>query len=166
MDPFFMYVAIGALVVLTLMLILIGVSMAKVQSLDAFPPTKNACPDYWDVSSNPQYCGIPTNHSMRNWGYTVVADGVNNNGVTYKKIDTSNKQNVGLCNASNTFGCKTTGSYLNLQPEAASDYQYVQLNNNPSWGTMYPGLSETCAKKRWATTMNLTWDGVTNFNGC
>jgi len=161
-----MYVSIGALVILILVLILIGVSMSKIQSTDSFPPTRNACPDYWDVSSNPQYCGIPTNNGMRNQGFYLTENGVvDSNGKTYKKIKTSEKQNIGLCNGT-SFGCRQDGTYLDLQQEAASNYQYMKLNNNTSWGVMYPGLSEICAKKRWATSMNVAWDGVTNYNGC
>jgi hypothetical protein len=159
MDPFFKYVAIGALVILILVLIFIGVSMSKVQSNDVFPPTQNACPDYWDVSSNPQYCGIPLNDTMRNRGYIKLDNS------TPKKVETSSKQNVGMCTGSG-FGCKTSATYLGLQPAPVGDFQYVQLNNNPSWTKMYPAMSEICAKKRWASSMNINWDGVSNYNAC
>jgi hypothetical protein len=165
MDPFFMYVSIGALVVLIIILILVGVSMSKISTMNSFPPTRNACPDYWDVSSNPQYCGIPTNNTSRNYGFIKALDNGPNG---HKSVTRSDAQNIGLCAGVSGFGCKTSGSgtYLNLQDATESDFQYAQLNNNPSWGTMYPGVSETCAKKRWATMMNITWDGVTNYNGC
>jgi hypothetical protein len=165
MDPFFTYVTIAALVILIVILILIGISMSSLQSKMVFPPTRSACPDYWDVSSNPQYCGIPTNSTMRNWGYIQMDQ---SNGATYKSVNKTKKQNIGLCNGAN-FGCKTdaTGAtYLELQNPTASNFQYAKLNNNTNWGTMYPGLSEVCAKKRWANSMNITWDGVTNYTGC
>ena len=67
MDPFYMYVSIGALVLLILILVVVGVAMTQLRSLDPFPPTMNACPDYWDVSSNPAYCGVPVNPNMNNY---------------------------------------------------------------------------------------------------
>ena len=161
MDPFFTYVTITALVVLIVILILIGISMSSLQSKMVFPPTRSACPDYWDVSSNPQYCGIPTDTNMRNWGFIKNVPGIN----PYQKVSETDRQNIGLCTGAG-FGCKESGSYLDLQPATESNFQYAKLNNNTNWGTMYPGLSEVCAKKRWASAMNITWDGVSNYTGC
>jgi hypothetical protein len=89
MDPFFKYVAIGALVLLILILTVIGVVMNQVQSKMPFPPTQHTCPDYWDVSSNPQYCGLPINQDKNRGHITLHAV----NGVT--KIKEEEKINVG-----------------------------------------------------------------------
>jgi len=158
MDPFFLYVSIAALVILILILTLVGVSLTQLQSLDAFPPTQNTCPDYWDVSSNPAFCGIPTDSNMRNKGYLIVKD-------TATGIDKSNPQNIGMCTGGG-FGCNTNGDLLSLDTKPVNNFQYVKLNNNTNWSTLYPGITERCAKKNWAQTMNIAWDGVTNFNGC
>ena len=160
MDPFFMYVSIGALVLLILILTVIGVSLTQLQSLDSFPPTQNACPDYWDVSSNPAYCGVPVNQNMNNNGHIELLDG---------KVDKTKKENIGLCTETRkNFGCSgdTSKTYLNLESAPNGKYQYMQLTNNKNWGKLYPGLTERCAQKSWAQTMNITWDGVTNYNGC
>lgn len=161
MDPFFMYVSIGALVLLILILIVVGVSMTQLRSADAFPPTQNACPDYWDVSSNPQYCGIPVQNNMKNFGYIVSSGG---------QVDKTNIQNIGLCTGKKSnFGCSGAAdkTFLNLAAApTSSNFQYAQLSNNANWSTLYPGLTERCAQKSWAQTMNITWDGVTNYNGC
>jgi hypothetical protein len=168
MDPFFTYVTIAALVILIVILILVGISMSNLQSAMVFPPTRSACPDYWDVSSNPQYCGIPTNSTMRNLGF--IKTETTGSPAPYNNVDVLQKQNVGLCTGAG-FGCKsgTNGeTYLELvrPPTRTSDFQYAKLNNNTNWGVLYPGLSEVCAKKRWASTMNITWDGVSNYTGC
>ena len=154
-----MYVSIGALVLLILILVVIGVAMTQLQSLDPFPPTMNACPDYWDVSSNPAYCGVPVNSTMNNRGFIVTKN---------NKVDTSNTQNIGMCSGNkSSFGCGDKETYLQLDPApSASNFQYVKLNNNPRWSTLYPGISERCAQRSWAQTMNITWDGVSNYNGC
>jgi hypothetical protein len=154
-----MYVSIGALVLLILILIVVGVSMSQLQSLDPFPPTMNACPDYWDVSSNPAYCGFPLLSSMRNQGSIVTAS---------NQIDQASPVNIGMCTAgTSNFGCNNSGgnTYLNLSGTTPK-FQYMQLNNNPSWSILYPGRSERCAQKSWAQTMGITWDGVSNYNGC
>jgi hypothetical protein len=165
MDPFFKYVAIGALVLLILILTVIGVVMNQVQSKMPFPPTQHTCPDYWDVSSNPQYCGVPIRQD-KNRGY-ILLHAVN--GVT--KIKEDEKINVGLCKGTGSFGCVNATETPHLKPvepvSSNSSYQYIQLNNNATgWGSLYPGSSERCAQKQWASLLNVTWDGVTNFTGC
>lgn len=162
MDPFFMYVSIGALVLLIIILIVVGVTMSQLRSQDPFPPIMNACPDYWDVSSNPAYCGVPVDTNMNNIGYIATTQGVG--------VNKESKENIGMCtgNPSN-FGCKNDGTYLNLDPApstAKPNFQYVQLSDNKSWSTLYPGKSERCAQRSWAQTMNISWDGVSNYNGC
>ena len=166
MDPFFMYVSIGALVLLILILTIIGVAMTQAQASVPFPPTQNTCPDYWDVSSNPNYCGVPLN-GLKNIGYIELKS-------DNSQIDPANKINIGMCKGSG-FGCApaSAGSYLNSVTSSSdplnktSQYQYVQLNNNSTgWGSFYPGTSERCAQKKWASTLNVSWDGVTNYNGC
>lgn len=157
-----MYVSIGALVLLILILISIGVSLTKLQSADLFPPTQSACPDHWDISSNPLYCGVPVNASMKNIG-AIALDG--------HSVDQSKPQNIGMCKNINkgSFGCgKGESTLFKLdKPPTNTHYQYVQLNNNPDgWKALYPGISERCAKKNWAQTMDIYWDGVSNFNGC
>lgn len=164
MDPFFMYVSIGALLLLIIVLIIVGVGMTALHKQDSFPPVRNACPDYWDVSSNPMYCGAPTSGLMRNRGDIRLLPGDNIG------IDTTKKENIGLCTAGSTyFGCVDDGgaTRLKLEPKGVNqNFQYMQLNNNTAWGTLYPGKSEKCAQKMWAETMGISWDGVTNYNGC
>jgi hypothetical protein len=165
MDPFFMYVSITALVILILILVLVGVSLTNMQSMDSYPPTQNTCPDYWDVSSNPLYCGIPVNANMKNTGNISRTS----NGANGFKVDDTSGQNIGLCKDVVGFGCKSSGTYLELGSAPSSNtvnYQYAKLNNNTNWSTLYPGISERCAQKSWANAMNITWDGVTNYNGC
>ena len=159
MDPFFKYVAIGALVLLILILTVIGVVMNQVQSKLPFPPTQHTCPDYWDVSSNPNYCGLPIN-AEKNRGYITLKD---------NQINKDDKINIGLCSGTTAFGCVAPADGTpHLKPETAGSlYQYIKLNNNAEgWGSLYPGSSERCAQKQWATLLNVTWDGVSNFTGC
>jgi len=162
MNPFYMYVSIVALVLLIIVLIIVGVGMTSLHKQDVFPPMQNACPDYWDVSSNPVYCGAPVLSTQRNRGYLVT----DANGIVL-----TDKQNIGLCTAGTTaFGCVNSNDkpLLDLQKkEESRDFQYMKLNNNSTaWGKMYPGKSERCAQKSWAQAMNISWDGVSNYNAC
>lgn len=161
MDSFYLYVSIAALVILILILTVVGVSLTKLQSLDSFPPTRNACPDYWDVSSNPAYCGVPVNNTNKNFGYIDISSASDG-------VDNSKSQNIGMCTGSG-FGCNgatKSNTYLELSDSPVNGFQYMKLNNNSNWGSMYPGITERCAQKNWAQTMNISWDGVSNYNGC
>jgi hypothetical protein len=162
MNPFYMYVSIGALVLLIVVLVIVGVGMNSLHKQDAFPPVQNACPDYWDVSSNPAYCGAPVQSTQRNFGSILIAN---------NQIDTTKKENIGLCIAGDkNFGCVNQGdrTLLDVKPkEDGKHFQYVKLNNNSAaWNRLYPGKSERCAQKSWAQTMNVAWDGVSNYNAC
>ena len=161
MDPFFMYVAIGALVLLILILAAIGVAMTQMNSIVPFPSTQNTCPDHWDVSgSDPNFCGIKVTTGRNNGRISIIGD----------KIDKTNPVNIGMCTVPNKFGCTSSDPTRLANSDSTSipgKFHYVKLNDNAAgWSALYPGISERCAKKRWASTLDVTWDGVTNFNGC
>jgi hypothetical protein len=166
-DPFYMYVAIGAFVILIIVLIALGVMMSELQSTTLFPPTQNACPDYWDLSSNGQ-CVFPhATNTDRNNGSGVITNTQNSSiyaiDVTSPGFTGANgwgKQlSVSDATAANTYN----GS------GAQQSYIHVSLSD-PSgiagMAKLYPGLTTRCAQKKWAVNNNLVWDGVTNFNGC
>ena len=153
-----MYVAIGALVILILVLIVVGVSLSKLQSLDQFPPTQSVCPDHWDISSNPLYCGFPTESTSLNRG-SITTNSLNS-------IDQTSRNNIGMFTGSG-FGGKTSGTLFDVKSKSGTSiFQYMQLNDNTNLTNLYPGSTERCAKKKWANTLGITWDGVSNFNGC
>jgi hypothetical protein len=164
MDPFFLYVSIGALVLLIIVLAVIGVMLTKMNSYAVFPPTQNACPDHWDVSANPNYCGAPINEGGRNKGRMVI-------GGTGSGITASNGDNIGMCTGT-TFGCKPTGpAHLEVKPVGSgANFQYVHLgSDNTNWTStagLYPGKTTLCAQHAWANMMGISWDGVKNYNGC
>jgi hypothetical protein len=165
-DPFYVYVAGGALVLLIIVLIILGILMKELQSTDPFPPIQNACPDYWDVSSNPTYCVFqPGSSGNRNVGLlpldspssqlnpaadkTIAALGVidTNTGKSYSKTASTTAQTT--------------------PPTNATSYTNIQLNNNDAaWTTLYPGSSVRCAQQQWAQYYNIVWDGVSNYSGC
>jgi hypothetical protein len=144
-------------------LVVIGVMLTKMNTYAVFPPTQNACPDHWDVSSNPNFCGAPIISGGRNVGRMQYVS-------TGSGITTTDPMNIGMCNTNSTFGCKTgsASTHLNLQTVGSgSTFQYVQLGaDNPNWQELYPGKTALCAQNAWANMMNISWDGVKNYNGC
>jgi len=137
MDPFYSYVAIGTLVLLIAILVVIGVMMSKMKSADVYPPMQNACPDYWDVSGNAGYCGFP-------------AVGGKNRGTIEPAGDDANK-------------IKPSDQMTKL---GLTGGKWLKLGDSNSWSTVYTGLTDICAKKRWAENNGIVWDGITNYNSC
>lgn len=165
-DPFYMYVGLGALVILILVLIGLGIMMSEIQSATLFPPTQNACPDYWDLAPNGQ-CVFPhASASDRNNGAPVMSNTNNPNTSIYGiKVDSP---------GFNTWGPELSvndgaGNFYTGASSTQNPYIYVSLSDASGQAglkKLYPGLTTICAQKRWALNNGIVWDGVTNYNGC
>ena len=164
-DPFYMYVALGALIVLIIVLIALGVMMSELKSKTLFPPSQNACPDYWDLSSNGQCIYPSAGNTDKNIGTGII---------TRDGATAAPKNYIGI----NTPGFARWGTELYVSDGTTrytaanavqQNYKYVSLSD-PSgiagMAKLYPGLTTRCAQKKWANNNNIIWDGVTNFNGC
>ena len=162
MDPFFLYVSIGALVLLLVVLTIFGVMLTTLNNESVFPPVQSACPDHWDVSSNPNYCGVPKS-SGRNKGRLVYESASPN------EVNKTDPNNIGICTTGSTFGCKPSPDLL-ITPKGTNQFQYLNLGtNNTKWNSangLYPGKTALCAQNAWANMMGISWDGVSNYNGC
>lgn len=61
-----------------------------------------------------------------------------------------------------TNGC--TPGAINIGDDNLSDTVNF---DDPNWrDNNYVGLSETCARKKWADTKGIIWDGISNYNSC
>ena len=163
-DPFYMYVIMGALVILIIVLVALGVMMSELQSNTLFPPTQNACPDYWDLSSNGK-CVFPhSSNSDRNQGAGVIkTSNAKNSSVHAIDITSPGFAKWGK----ELYVTDGTTTYTGSGPQES--YIYMSLSDASGvdgMSKLYPGLSTRCAQKRWAMNNNIVWDGVTNFNGC
>jgi hypothetical protein len=163
MEPFYLYVSIGALVLLIIVLIVMGVMLTKLNSHAVFPPTQNACPDHWDVSANPNYCGVPISGKGRNVGRIQITTG--------SGINQAHKQNIGMCNTGRTFGCSGSPQLYDQGTTKGTNFQYLHLgSDNAKWNAssegLYKGKTTLCAQSAWANAMGISWDGVSNYNGC
>lgn len=138
MDPFYLYVTIGMLILLVVVLVIAGVTMTKMQTTNLYPPTQNACPDYWEIdSSDPTHCR-PVGDTNRG-SIVITASG-----------------------GTITVSSPTAGNVFTT-PTATNRNTWVDTSKV---GTTYSSLSTVCSKKRWADLQGIVWDGVTNYNGC
>ena len=79
----------------------------------------------------------------------------------YWTYDTTNGCSVNVDNEG------TLNADQNQQPTTSVNFDDPTWRNDTKWsGTDYVGLSETCARKKWANTYGIIWDGISNYNSC
>lgn len=131
-----------ALVILVLCLIVIAIILAKTKG--TYPPTVDACPDYWSTSNylNPDAskCNKTEFGCCSDYATPKTdADGTN------CPIKCYNTHKLGT--VSSTCTSKPT------EMDFSSD--------------VYTGSTGLCNKQKWASQCGITWDGVTDVsNAC
>ena len=147
MDVFYTVVVIIAVIIMILALTYIGILISQKTigaNIVGYPPIATTCPDNWEAMETTAgniVCKIPTTE-MKNVGALYDTNNVLVTGITG---DTTN-------NTSPTSGYGTQG-----------DDKYIDFND-PLWSSTTE--ITTCAKKTWADTYNIQWDGVTNYTLC
>jgi hypothetical protein len=139
MEIFYIVVLSISISLLILVLAFYGIFMnSNIKNSQAYPPQPAPnCPDYWTVTPTGE-CNIPT--------------------------PGSNAKNLG-----NIFEIKNTGSYGGntltsvTTPGLNSKSGTIDFNNK-EWNT--GGVGAVCNQKTWANSINVVWDGVSNYNGC
>ena len=148
MEWFYFIVIAIAIIILILLLAYIGISMStnpKGISTE-FPPVKNSCPDLWRADpATDNTCIIPVNSdnsydTTRNVGTAVI--GTNTD---FSDADT------------NTHGFSAYTEGTEGSPAGINF-------NDPGWAG--EGKTTDCAKKDWANTNQISWDGISNYNTC
>lgn len=130
-----------ALVILVLCLIVIAIILAK--TTGKYPPTVDACPDYWSTSN---YLNPSAECNKSEFGccsdYATPksdADGTN------CPIKCYNTHKLGTTSS--------TGASIPMEMNFSSD--------------VYTGSTGLCNKQKWASQFGVTWDGITNVgNAC
>ena len=132
----FYMIVLGASGVL-LILMLIAVGLLM-YSAKSTPeaPIRSPCPDYWE------YDGIGCKLGTVNHG--ELTSGI----MSGATVDYD-----GTARSSSKIYYKSGNDYL-LNPTAST------------WASKYKGLTEVCAKGKWATDFGIVWDGYTNTNEC
>ena len=155
MDTFYFIVISVALILLIILLTFIGIRMKNNMSGDdkaIYPPKENSCPELWLADTN-----------------------VNNDGedevvciIPYDQENTQYKQNHnadGLLETNNSGKNILKSEVLNNTPGLSSGADPKSINFNvKGWGS--GGEKPICAKKNWANSNNIAWDGVSNYNQC
>jgi hypothetical protein len=157
MDSFYMIVLSIAIVVLILLLTFVGILMRKARGADIFPPVTNMCPDYWDASSTPGVCILPNTTSTAN--YNTGSLGVTSaGGSSMSKLTTKPAQVKN--------GAANELKYGYRESTSATDPSTFNMSDIKGWADAYPGYTLKCAHRKWAIDNGISWDGVSNFNGC
>ena len=153
MDSFYTIVITVAVILLIIILTYIGILLSEKklsgENQIPFPPIANTCPDNWDAKIHTDatgaekiYCAVPTNVNIKNVG-TI--------------LDTSTT-NSAKTNAELTLGYNKTIIIENDKPVGVIDF------NSNLWATQ--GKTTDCAKKSWADTYDIQWDGISNYTKC
>ena len=153
MEYFYIITIVVAITILILILGFIAFTMKLGNNKAIWPPFSEPCPIFWNISGElidisnavcivPFYTGINTG-SIYSTGNAFVAG--NNYVAGNNFIPTT---------FTSTPGYKRTETNIN---------NYINFNDI-GWNST--GVSSICAKKNWANKYGISWDGVTNFNGC
>jgi hypothetical protein len=140
MDSFYLTVASIAVIILILMLTYVGVLLYYTKTSDTFPPMRNQCPDYWELTDSNK-CVFPANSASKNRGSL--------------KSDATTPALINL----------TTEPRLKDVVVASGGKSHFDMNSEV-WNNLYGKKGELCNKKYWANLNNISWDGVSNSNEC
>lgn len=176
MENFYFYACVIALIILIILLSMIGVAIAYSKGVQVYPPTYKTCPDYWiegdgtTGNASPTFCLYPNVNTARNRGNPDFINIVNTRVPVASEISGSANSYGNLLSlgykAYNSNGGEITGSI-----ESNANKLYVKMMGNDAlwntvYGNAYAGLTTRCAKRKWAIENGISWDGITNFNGC
>lgn len=153
MDSFYSIVITVAVILLIIILTYVGILLSEKklsgENQVPFPPIANTCPDNWDTKIHTDandvenvYCVVPTNINMKNIG--TILD--------------KNATNTSKTNAELTTGYNNTLFTKNNKPLGVIDF------NSNLWAAL--GETPDCAKKTWADTYDIQWDGISNYTKC
>ncbi len=140
MDNFYLIIVIIAIIILIIALTFIGLTLKKSIQDSSHKVTENPCPDYWKLTDDGKNCILPYGNARKNIGILLPSG----------DYDLSE-------NSMNQF----TRSIMSQATDASYnviDMQHARWTN----ASGYNGMSLSCAHKKWATDLNIAWDGVSN----
>ena len=140
MDTFRIVVLAIAVVVLIGFLAYVGSMIKADVKSQMFPPISQQCPDGWTYSEN-------------------RADNNKSDSPIVSTSCTSRKDTANLGTASSLKNL----NYPNKDLIAlTADIAY----KTPGWGVTMKPATTVCLQREWANKNGISWDGVSNFNGC
>jgi hypothetical protein len=72
-------------------------------------------------------------------------------------------KNIGKITSGNVLTTESTAESGIYTPGYSSNGAYIDFSDS-NWGSL--GKSALCAKKDWANTNTIAWDGISNYNSC
>lgn len=142
MEMFYTVVIIIATVILILILTIIGIILSQKNNAQVYPPSKNTCPDYWTAHDNSGNITCIINDKNKG-----IIDISNN---SYKLTTDKN--------------LPTIDNTMIFTPGFNSSNNSINFNDS-LWATSY-GKTQECALNKWTNQNKISWDGISNFNGC
>lgn len=140
MDNFYLIIVVIAVIILIIALTVIGLTLKKSIQDSALTVTENPCPDYWKLSDDGTKCILPHGAQPKNIGILTMS---------------------GLYDLSDTSMNSFTRTIKTQAPDAS--YNLIDMGHaNWTNSSGYNGMSLSCAHKKWATDLNISWDGVSN----
>lgn len=144
MELFYKIVIIVAIVILILALTYIGILLSEKKlsgtSTVGFPPVKNSCPDNWEA---------------------IVDE--NDSNKIYCKVPIANMKNTGTILKEKEDGTTNIENTIGYSEDVFADTPVINFDNSLWAGN---GKTSDCAKKDWANTYDILWDGITNYSKC
>ena len=140
MDTFRIVVLAIAVVVLIGFLAYVGSMIKADVKSQMFPPISQQCPDGWTYSETR---GILTDPTSPIVSTSCTSGGVANRGTagTMKNLNYPNKDLIKLSDPTKNIGAV-------------------------GWGVTMKPATTVCLQREWANKNGISWDGVSNFNGC
>jgi hypothetical protein len=137
MESFYIIVLTFAVIAFIIVLTVIGLLMRKGKETSTiYPPLSNTCPDFWKIASDGKTCTIPL----------------------------KGQSNVGnLYNTEGTVQLQKTNSSASYYTPGLSGNSTVDFADI-AWSSL--GKASVCAQNSWANSLNIQWDGVSNYNSC
>jgi len=194
MEYFYIVVSIIAVVALILALTFIGLMIQNGNNTQTFPSNTSQCPDLWipdgsfchfNGKNNGNYLThttgvgkiIDSTH-VNNIGQFLGDDNKIKHGSYINRYDFSQKGETGggrpakvTNDKDGKFSREEAIEYYPMKTPPFFTFGGSKNTNSttinpydPQWEST--GLSANCAKKKWATTNNIQWSGITQLNVC
>ena len=149
MNWFYIIVSIIAIIILILSLTFVALMMKKNNQNQTFPSNTSQCPDLW----------IPD-------GSFCYFNGLNYGNYNRTNVDSKNNPGHFLSDSVNIYDVNYSNTHFNTSPFFTSN-NISNTTINPfdeRWGQF--GMTATCFQKQWATTNNIEWTGIREYNNC
>lgn len=133
---FYFIVILIAIVLFTLVVLFLYYNMNSKDKKGVYPPVVNTCPDFWVMDASGR-CVVPP--------YSTLEAG-----------------NVGNFDAAQAYTSPVTYGFFDGSGSGPFQSDAIDFRDD-RWTSL--GGSSLCNQQKWANNYNISWDGVSNYNG-